>query len=472
MENGDGMSFAEFTYPVLQAWDWWYMYNTKHPAIQLQIGGSDQYGNIVAGIDAIKYITKNHSNPELRQEKEDPLMTPYGLTVPLLTTSSGEKFGKSAGNAIWLDKEMTSSFDLYGFFLRSADADVERYLKLFTFLPMETIRSVMEEHAQNPSKRTAQHLLAAELLELVHGKLAAEEAAQQHSRFSGNRSKPTTSTSPTPSSPTSETTSTSNTNTDINRSLNPHAPPTNWENAPSPNTTLPRSLVYGMTFGRILYHAGLVSSYSEGNRLIQKGGVYVGSAPAQIGHQRDEVSFTPAKWGDPAATEQFIIDGQLLILRVGKWKVKVIKIVDDDEFRRMGGSAPGWEALEEEGGKERLRKGAERDYDEARKPVKVRKWKGGNDVPGEPVRSTKRASSEIPVSGFGATHREGGRNEFKSLRGTESEDAPRRPFRASTDSTDESARIRMQASDRPVTIRKHLSEWSGSDGTKGWRNVD
>lgn len=111
MEKGDGMSFAEFTYPVLQSWDWWYMYQTK--GIQLQIGGSDQFGNIIAGTDAIKYIAKNHYDPDIRQEKEDHMMRPMGFTVPLLTTASGEKFGKSAGNAIWLSSEMTSTFDLY-----------------------------------------------------------------------------------------------------------------------------------------------------------------------------------------------------------------------------------------------------------------------------------------------------------------------------------------------------------------------
>lgn len=111
MASGDGMSFAEFTYPLLQAWDWWHMYSQHN--VQLQIGGSDQYGNIVAGMDAIKYI----AGSEVGQhgEKEiDPMKAPYGITVPLLTTSSGTKFGKSAGNAVWLDPTMTSPFDLYG----------------------------------------------------------------------------------------------------------------------------------------------------------------------------------------------------------------------------------------------------------------------------------------------------------------------------------------------------------------------
>ena len=111
MENGDGMSFAEFSYPLVQAWDWWHMYHTKQ--VQLQIGGSDQYGNIIAGMDAVNYIRKTHYDPDIRQEKDNPLMKAMGFTVPLLTTASGEKFGKSAGNAIWLSKDMTSTFDLF-----------------------------------------------------------------------------------------------------------------------------------------------------------------------------------------------------------------------------------------------------------------------------------------------------------------------------------------------------------------------
>ena len=117
MESGDGLSFAEFTYPILQAFDWWHMYSTfQMNGIQLQIGGSDQYGNIMAGIDAVNHIRKTHYDPDIRQEQDVFLKKPMGFTVPLLTTSSGEKFGKSAGNAIWLDKDMTSPFDLYQVF--------------------------------------------------------------------------------------------------------------------------------------------------------------------------------------------------------------------------------------------------------------------------------------------------------------------------------------------------------------------
>ena len=111
MEKGNGMSYAEFSYPLIQAWDFWQMYDEKK--IQLQVGGADQYGNILAGVDVVKHIIKNHYDPLRRQEKEDPLMMPMGFTTPLLTTPSGEKLGKSAGNAIWLGKDMLNSFDFY-----------------------------------------------------------------------------------------------------------------------------------------------------------------------------------------------------------------------------------------------------------------------------------------------------------------------------------------------------------------------
>lgn len=115
MESGDGMSFSEFCYPIMQAWDFWQMYDEKD--VQMQIGGQDQFGNIVAGIDAVKFTVKNHPDPDIRAPEETgiaPDMMPVGFTVPLLTTASGEKFGKSAGNAVWLDAQMTSLFDLYG----------------------------------------------------------------------------------------------------------------------------------------------------------------------------------------------------------------------------------------------------------------------------------------------------------------------------------------------------------------------
>lgn len=104
------MSFAEFSYPLMQAWDWWVLFQK---GVQVQVGGTDQYGNILFGMDAVKSISKNSVMQEEQNPLEDDLDKPIGLTTPLLTAPSGEKFGKSAGNAVWLDKDMTSTFELY-----------------------------------------------------------------------------------------------------------------------------------------------------------------------------------------------------------------------------------------------------------------------------------------------------------------------------------------------------------------------
>ena len=110
LEQGDGMSFAEFSYPLMQAWDWWVLFQK---GVQVQVGGSDQYGNILFGMDAVKTISRNTADEQARNPLKNHLDRPLGLTTPLLTSPSGEKFGKSAGNAIWLDKDMTSTFELY-----------------------------------------------------------------------------------------------------------------------------------------------------------------------------------------------------------------------------------------------------------------------------------------------------------------------------------------------------------------------
>lgn len=105
------MAISEFSYPLFQAYDWWSMY--KNQGVQFQIGGSDQYGNICAGMDAVSHMRKIYRMDGDGETEEDPRVATYGLTTPLLTTASGEKFGKSAGNAVWLDQTMLNSFDLY-----------------------------------------------------------------------------------------------------------------------------------------------------------------------------------------------------------------------------------------------------------------------------------------------------------------------------------------------------------------------
>ena len=162
MESEQGISYTEFSYMTLQAYDFLHLRDTF--GCTLQCGGSDQWGNITAGIDLVR---------KLRGEEV------FGLTFPLITTSSGEKFGKSAGNAVWLDAKLTSPYAFYQFWLQTADQDVERYLKLFSFLSLGEIAAIAAAHAQAPERREGQKALARELTAIVHGQagLAAAEKA-------------------------------------------------------------------------------------------------------------------------------------------------------------------------------------------------------------------------------------------------------------------------------------------------------
>ena len=148
-----GISFTEFSYMLLQAYD--FLWLKREFGCSLQVGGGDQWGNITAGIELI------------RREGEGKA---YGLTVPLLTTATGSKFGKTAEGAIWLDRELTSPFDFYQYWFRTADSDVENYLRLFSFLRLEEIERVTHEHRADPEKRIAQRRLAECMTDLIHGK--------------------------------------------------------------------------------------------------------------------------------------------------------------------------------------------------------------------------------------------------------------------------------------------------------------
>ena len=363
MEQGDGMSVAEFFYPVLQAWDWWHMYSTKN--IQLQIGGADQYGNIVSGVDALKHVIKTHGDAAFRQRiGSDSLPDPMGFTVPLLTTSAGEKFGKSAGNAIWLDKDMTSVFDLYGYFVGTPDADVEKLLKLLTFLPLPEIARTMDAHKKAPEQRTAQHLLASKFVELVHGPEDAREAAKQHKALFQNRGRlslsdlkslsTTTSSQPPPTAATPGLVQTPAELAELaktgkkgyqNVSLDKTTPPVTHNTAGANATiVLPCSLVIDQPFPRVLFHAGLVNSRSEGHRLVAAQGAYIGSKPDKLGGLDGHLTWTPVKMLPGSETEKYLVEDELLVLRIGKWKVRVVRVVPDEEFESMGlPDPPGWQ---------------------------------------------------------------------------------------------------------------------------------
>ncbi len=213
-----GLSFIEFNYQLLQAYDFLYLFSNYQ--CLLQMGGSDQWGNIVAGVDLIRRI---------KGEKA------FGLTFPLIVTSSGEKMGKTAKGAVWLDPERTSPYEYYQFWINTDDRDVERFLALFTFLPMEEIRRLSQR--QGAELRVAKEVLAFEATALTHGREEAEKAREtSRSLFYGGGA----------------------------------------EKDAVPTFTIQRKEVEaGLEVYRLLAEAGICKTRGEARRLIEQGGVSV-----------------------------------------------------------------------------------------------------------------------------------------------------------------------------------------------------
>ncbi len=163
-DGKSGMSFTEFSYQLVQATDFWHLYKTHN--CKLQLGGSDQWGNITTGIELIR-------------RKEGGVA--HGITCPLITRSDGKKFGKTETGNVWLDPEKTSPYKFYQFWLNVSDEDAEKYIKIFTVLPKEEIDAIIEEHRQVPERRLLQKTLAKEITTMVHSEddyKAAVEASQ------------------------------------------------------------------------------------------------------------------------------------------------------------------------------------------------------------------------------------------------------------------------------------------------------
>jgi len=156
-----GISYTEFSYMLLQAYDFLQLH-ARH-GCELQVGGSDQWGNITAGIELIRRVAGAEA---------------HALVAPMVTTATGAKFGKSAGNAVWLDPAMTSPYQFFQYWINADDRDAERYLRMFTFQPREEIESLLGEHARNPGARVPHRALAADVTTLVHGAAAAASAAE------------------------------------------------------------------------------------------------------------------------------------------------------------------------------------------------------------------------------------------------------------------------------------------------------
>ena len=168
-ENTDGMSFTEFSYQLLQGYDFLHLYQEKN--LTLQMGGSDQWGNITTGTELIRRIAGGKA---------------YALTCPLITKADGTKFGKSEGGNVWLDPEKTSPYKFFQYWINTSDADAERYIKIFTMLNKEEINSLIAQHAEAPHLRVLQNKLAEELTVLVHGREELEKAKKASQILFGN----------------------------------------------------------------------------------------------------------------------------------------------------------------------------------------------------------------------------------------------------------------------------------------------
>ncbi len=168
-ENTDGMSFTEFSYQLLQGYDFLHLYRQK--GLTLQIGGSDQWGNITTGTELIRRIAGGKA---------------YALTCPLITKADGTKFGKSEGGNVWLDAEKTSPYKFYQYWINVSDEDAQRYIKIFTMLSREEIEQLISEHQAAPHLRVLQNKLAEELTTLVHGREELQKAQKASQILFGN----------------------------------------------------------------------------------------------------------------------------------------------------------------------------------------------------------------------------------------------------------------------------------------------
>ena len=171
-EASDGLSFTEFTYQLLQGYD--YLYLNTHKNCKLQMGGSDQWGNITTGTELIRRTTGGEA---------------YALTCPLITKSDGKKFGKTESGNVWLDANRTTPYKFYQFWLNVSDDDAERYIKIFTSLDRETIEALTAEHRTDPGRRILQKRLGQEVTTLVHGQEAYQTAVEASNLLFGKATK-------------------------------------------------------------------------------------------------------------------------------------------------------------------------------------------------------------------------------------------------------------------------------------------
>ena len=268
MVSEEGMSFTEFSYQLLQGYDFLHLYD--HYGVTVQIGGSDQWGNITAGTELIRKVRAKST---------------YGITFPLLTRSDGQKFGKTEKGAVWLSPEKFSPYEFYQYFVRVPDADALKLMRLLTFIDMKEIHSyeaTMQQADYVPN--TVQKRLAEEITKLVHGEVGLEKALRVTQG----------------AAPGAETVL----NAEILEAIAQDMP----------NHIMKKVDIIGQKLVDVLVKANVQSSKGEARRLILNGGVY-------LNNQKVEA-------GDQAITEKDLIDGRLLLLATGK-KNKILLRVEE-----------------------------------------------------------------------------------------------------------------------------------------------
>lgn len=264
-DRENGVSYTEFSYMILQSYDFLQLF--KRLNCRLQAGGSDQWGNITAGIDLIRRVTGGEA---------------FGITFPLVTTSSGEKFGKSAGNAVWLDPARTSPYRFYQYWLQTEDADVKKFLGFFSFLPWEEIEAIAAEHMAAPERRVGQRRLAEEVTRLVHGEDELQRAMNASKALFGG------------SLDGLEKRDLDDIFADV------------------PSATLERGEIGGgIGIVDLLVRSGMCTSNGEARRLVQGGGIYVNN---------ERVGDATATFGNDA-----LLADSVIVLRSGKKNYRLVR---------------------------------------------------------------------------------------------------------------------------------------------------
>ncbi|MFO7260699.1 MAG: tyrosine--tRNA ligase [bacterium] len=269
LEQAEGISFTEFSYMLLQAHDFLELHD-RYGCV-LQLGGSDQWGNITAGIELIRRVRG---------------VAVHGIVQPLITTASGAKFGKTEAGTVWLDPERTSPFRFYQFWLNADDRDVERWLKAFTFLTLDEIAEVMAAQQANPASRAAQRRLAEEVTRLVHGADGLARAERATAVLFGSR--------PAHDLPASELLEV-------------------FADVPSTDLAKDRLAGEGMSIVELLAESGVATSKGDARRLIAGGGVYLN------GERVSDV--------DRRVTLADAIEGAVVVLRKGRKENRLVRLV-------------------------------------------------------------------------------------------------------------------------------------------------